>query len=119
VAPSGKIFLPGFICVLQVAILRHLKIYRELIKHAHQNGILFTCPGDFKGGQVIVMVERDFRSIFFVTVANNPDLDSIVNVFEGLTEKSFKQCILHLPSPFLSCPPFSSPYTCVFLLDGK
>lgn len=112
-APSNKIFVPGFLCQLEVAIMSKLNVsfllqkkkrkkqeissdfcyvYQEDIVNVYQNGIVARCPGLFQG-EVLVMLEDNKASLIFVMMVTIPDLECLVGVFQSLVQRNFPQCI--------------------------
>ncbi len=108
VAPNNRIFVPGFLCQLHVAIMSKLNVsllkiflffsfdfkhvFREDIVNVYQNGIVVRCPGLFQG-EVLVMLENNKRSLLFVMMVTNPDLGFLLDIFQSLVQRNFPQCI--------------------------
>lgn len=114
-APVGKVFVPGILCQLIVALCSELNVsflkypflclldpffdldekifYHEIIKIA-SNAILLTCAG-VMDGQLMVFADPKnvFRSIQFLALASNPNLDQVVEIFNATFSKLFPSCI--------------------------
>jgi len=91
-APKQTIFIPGFFCQLMVGILRKFNIFKEDLVNVYQNGAVIRCPGLFQG-EMIVMIESSKKSIMFVMMAPDPDLEYAVSVFHHLVQSNFTQYI--------------------------
>lgn len=56
------------------------------------NGIVFRCPGLFKG-EVIIVVDETHKFIVIAMMATNATLEPIISCFRDLCKHSFPQCI--------------------------
>lgn len=77
-----------------------LKLYRENLIQFNSNGVVFQCPGLF-AGELIIVMEGGFQSMFVAIQSPNPDLELIAKVIYDLIGEKYSQCMFHF-MPFCS-----------------
>ncbi len=68
------------------------EIYKDKVLKVAQNGVKLICPGMF-AGEVIIMMNKNHKSIVVAMKSTNPDLDLFESLFQNLVTNHFAQCI--------------------------
>jgi hypothetical protein len=94
IAAGCSVFVPGILCQLMVAICKTFCIYQHEIRQVVSNGMIFVSPG-ILDGQILIFTDPqgDSKSIMFVMMGSNPDVNQICSIFQDMISTHFPNYI--------------------------